>query len=118
MTIEECYNKLKGDYRDAKNRLGSDDLIEKFAMMFPNDGTMSSLRKATAEGNIEEQFKAAHTLKGLAGNLSFSELAKYSSQLTEQLRPLKQPADSNLIAKIEELYKLIIETLEEYKTQK
>ena len=118
MTIKECYNKLKGDYQDAKSRLGSDELIEKFALMFPKDKTMENLRKAVADGNIEEQFKAAHTLKGLAGNLSFSELAKYSTELTELLRPLKQAADPDLVKKIEELYKLIIDSLEEYEKQK
>ena len=117
MTIEECYNQLKGDYSDAKSRLGSDSLIEQFIMMFPRDKTMETLRKAVAEGNIEESFRVAHTLKGLAANLSFTKLAQASSNLTEQLRPLKQKADPEMVAEIEALYKLVMETLESYKNK-
>ena len=65
MTIQECYTKLKGNYEDAVRRLSSDNLIERFMLMFPKDTTMQALRAAVAEGNIEESFRAAHTLKGL-----------------------------------------------------
>lgn len=118
MTIQECYTKLKGNYEDAVRRLSSDNLIERFMLMFPKDTTMQALRAAVAEGNIEESFRAAHTLKGIAANLSFSELAEVSSKLTEQLRPRTNQADGELVSQIEELYELTINTLKEYQASK
>lgn len=118
MTIQECYTKLKGNYEDAVRRLSSDNLIERFMLMFPKDTTMQTLRAAVAEGNIEESFRAAHTLKGIAANLSFSELAEVSSKLTEQLRPRTNQADGELVSQIEELYELTINTLKEYQASK
>ena len=118
MTIQECYTKLKGNYEDAVRRLSSDNLIERFMLMFPKDTTMQALRAAVAEGNIEESFRAAHTLKGIAANLCFSELAEVSSKLTEQLRPRTNQADGELVSQIEELYELTINTLKEYQASK
>ena len=37
-------------------------------------------------GNVEEAFRAAHTIKGMCQNLSFSKLADSSHDITEVLR--------------------------------
>ena len=87
MTLKECYARMNGNYEDAKLRLMMDSMVERFMFKFLEDDTMANLRSAVAEGNIPDSFRAAHTLKGVAANLAFTELQAKASALTEQLRP-------------------------------
>ena len=86
MTLEECYEKLGGDYEDVSGRLPSAKLIEKFMGKFLEDESFSSLCEAFEAQNKDEVFRMAHTLKGVCGNLGFSRLMKSSSILTEAFR--------------------------------
>ena len=112
MTIEEKYICLHGDYIEAKNRLMNDRLVEKFALKFLSDPSMQQLRDAVAAGDNATAFRAVHTLKGVAANLAFTELRMAASELTEQMRNCDKPADAELLMKVEEAYKLVIDTLQ------
>lgn len=114
MTLEECYNKLHGDYQEAQGRLMSDKLINRFILRFPSDPSMDALREMIAAKENASAFRAVHTLKGVAANLAFTELFKNASNLTEQMRDLVSEADPVLYANVEESYKLVIDTLKEY----
>lgn len=74
MTLKECYARMNGSYEDAKLRLMMDSMVERFMFKFLEDDTMENLRSAVAERNIPDSFRAAHTLKGVAANLAFTEL--------------------------------------------
>ena len=87
MTIEECYKQLGGDFAKVKTRLPSVSLITKFITKFLDDSSFSELCRALEEGQREEDFRAAHTLKGVCANLGFDQLRNLSSALTELLRP-------------------------------
>lgn len=112
MTIEEKYICLHGDYEEAKNRLMNDRLVEKFALKFLSDPSMQQLRDAVAAGDNATAFRAVHTLKGVAANLAFTELRMAASELTEQMRNCDKPADAELLMKVEDAYKLVIDTLQ------
>lgn len=86
MTIQECYQKLDGDFDQAEKRLSSEALIMRFLTKFLDDGSFSQLCIAMEEGDRDKAFRAAHTLKGVSGNLSLSRLYLSVSQLTEVLR--------------------------------
>lgn len=118
MTISECYERLHGDYEDAKQRLMNDRLIDKFILKFPQDNSMTILREAVQAGNIEESFRGAHTLKGVSANLAFTELREAASVLTEQLRPLNSVADPTLFKKVEDCYANVIAVLKQYENEK
>lgn len=117
MTLQECYTMLHGNYEDAKSRLAMDRLVEKFILKFPDDTSMDLLKSSVAEGNIQESFRAAHTLKGVAANLAFTELMDRVSELTEQLRPCTAPADQALYEKVVESYDLTIKAIEAYRAE-
>lgn len=117
MTLQECYAMLHGNYEDVKSRLSMDRLIEKFMLKFPDDTSMDLLNRSVASGDIQESFRAAHTLKGVAANLAFTELMERVSELTEQLRPCSAPADDALYQKVKEAYDLTIHAIEAYKSQ-
>ena len=111
MEIAEMYKEVGGDFSDAMVRLGNEERIKKFALMFPRDDSMQNLRKAISDGDIKASFQAVHTLKGVAGNLSFTALYQAASDLTEQLRPLEEPADPALFEKVDEVYTKTIDAL-------
>ena len=91
MTIEQCYQKMGGSYAEVCGRLPSQRLVEKFARKFLDDQSYAELTAAMAAGDHDAAFRAAHTLKGVAANLSFTKLRDSASELTELLRA---PADT------------------------
>ncbi|MDO5545782.1 MAG: Hpt domain-containing protein [Eubacteriales bacterium] len=91
MTIEQCYQELGGSYAEVCGRLPSPRLVEKFARKFLDDPSCAELTAAMAAGDHDAAFRAAHTLKGVAANLSFTRLCASAGALTELLRT---PADT------------------------
>ena len=68
------------------------------------------LLNAVASGDLDEAFKAVHSLKGMAGNLSLTPLFKITSEMTELLR-VKADADYTAMAKaVEEEHKKLLES--------
>lgn len=112
MNLEELYKSLHGDYAEVKARLMSDRLVEKFVLKFPSDSSMQQLRDAIASGDLATAFRAVHTLKGVAANLSFSELRETASALTEQLRRGDGTVDDVLLMKVENAYKLVTDSIQ------
>ena len=86
MTLQECYAALGGDYEEVLSRLRSERLIQKFVLKFLDDGSFDLLTASMAAQNREEAFRAAHTVKGMCQNLSFTALGKSAHDLTEALR--------------------------------
>lgn len=118
MTLKECYDQMNGSYEEAKGRLMMDSMIERFIFKFLDDQTMANLRKAVAEGDIAVSFREAHTLKGVAANLAFTQLQQATSQLTEQLRPQQSTADAALMANVEKAYGIVVDAIHAYGAQK
>lgn len=86
MTLQDCYAALGGDYEDVSTRLRSDRLVKKFLLKYLDDHSFDLLCTAMAEKNYEEAFRAAHTIKGMCQNLSFTKLLDSSSRLSDALR--------------------------------
>lgn len=118
MKLEECYATLRGSYAEAKTRLMSERIMDKFLLRFPMDTTFAQLQEAVNSNNPAEAFKQAHTLKGVAGNLAFTELYLAASELTEQLRDGAAAVDMDLYAKVDASYKLVIDTIKAYESEK
>lgn len=86
MTVEECYNAFGGDYQDAFSRLRSDERLVKYLLKAKDDGSFKLLKEALDARNMEEAFRAAHTIKGVCLNLSITVLGQSSQKITEALR--------------------------------
>lgn len=86
MTLQECYAAMGGNYEEVLGRLRSDRLIQKFVLKFVDDGSYQLLLDSMASQNYEDAFRAAHTIKGVCQNLSFTMLGRSSSALSEALR--------------------------------
>lgn len=75
------------DYRGGVDRFGGNAaMFEKFIFRYLDDDHYHLLVEALEAGNAEEGFRAAHTLKGVVGNLSFSTYFEVLEPLTEALR--------------------------------
>ncbi|MDE6029268.1 MAG: Hpt domain-containing protein [Clostridiales bacterium] len=86
MTVEECYEKMGGDYADVTSRLRTDERIKRFLLKVVDDASFNNLCENIAAHNMEEAFRAAHTLKGVCSNLSLTMLQCSASEITEALR--------------------------------
>ena len=117
MTIQECYQQLGGNFAKVKARLPSDSLITKFITKFLDDGSFSELCRAMQNGQREEAFRAAHTLKGVCANLGFDRLGASASKLTELLRPESNgvPEDAAFIMnEVKHDYELTVSAIRAY----
>ena len=67
---------------------GEPDVLTEVLQMFLDEfpPRMDRLRNAWASKNIEEMYRAAHSLKGSAGNVGAQRLMKVCSQLDEMGR--------------------------------
>ena len=111
MNIRECYDTIGADFEDVLGRLGSESLIQRFALKFIDDGSYNELTEAIAEKNAEKAFRAAHTLKGICLNLGLKNLYTVSSDLTEKLRGRELDGDEALYEKVSEQYKITVNAL-------
>lgn len=105
MTLKECYAAMGGDYDEVIGRLRSERLVQKFVLKFLDDGSYDLLCRALEEGNREEAFRAAHTIKGVCQNLDFTRLYQSSSQLSEALRNGYSPEAPALAEQVTEDYR-------------
>lgn len=108
---------MGGDYEQVEKRLPSAKLIQKFVLKFLDDGSYDELQEAMEKGQRETAFRAAHTLKGVCGNLSFSRLQDSVSKLTEVLREEREDIPAGAVMMMEDVkkdYELTAETIREY----
>lgn len=103
------------DWEDAKERfLGDEELILKFEMKMLKDNSMNELTKALEEKDAGEAFKAAHTLKGVAANLSLKAIEKPVHDITEILRKGELSGTDDEYEKIKEKYDELMAILEKH----
>ena len=75
------------NYAEAMNRFGGNEaLFARLASKFLEDTHFPNLEAALAAGNVEEAHRQAHSLKGVAGNLSFDALYGEMSLMSDALR--------------------------------
>ncbi len=115
MDLRACYDKLEGNYEEVLSRLRTERLVEKFVLKFLNDGSYALLEKSMKEGNHDEAFRAAHTLKGVCQNLSFTRLYDSSSRMTESLRMNDDENTTAIMEEVQRDYNLTIDAISEFK---
>lgn len=113
MTVEHMYEITGSDYNDVVRRLGGEALVRRFVLKFINDPSFAELKSALADGRIDDAFRAAHTLKGVAINLGFTALYKPSAELTEILRSGTFDGTEELFSSVSEEYTSLISAISE-----
>ena len=113
MSLKECYVSLEGDYEDVLGRLRSERLVQKFVLKFLNDGSYDLLCRSLESGEYGEAFRAAHTIKGVCQNLSFTKLYASSNQLTEALRSGWSQEAAGLVEQVKQDYEQTVAAIRE-----
>lgn len=108
MTVQEFYDEVGGDYNDIMSRLRTEDRIKKFAGMFTRDESYNVLVKSIQDGDIEEAFRAAHTMKGMCQNMAFTRLYQSSHEITEILRGKDLEGAQKMLDVVAEDYHIVI----------
>ena len=111
MTIQECYKEMGADYEEVFHRLPRESMVRKFALMFLNDDSYPKLEQSLKEGNVQEAFRAAHTLKGVCQNLGFTNLYQPAYELTEVLRAGTLEGSGEWFARVTEQYKITTDAI-------
>ena len=112
MTVKECYKKMDGDYEKAVRLMGNDERIVKYLRIFKRDTNLFTLCNAIDHHDFITAFNAAHTLKGVALNLTLTSLATSTKELTEMLRIGKPNEDIlPLLQNTKKSYELVLECI-------
>ena len=111
MELEEFYKQVGGNFEDVKRRLLNEESIKKFVLKFLDDNSYANLKEAIAAGNVEEAFRAAHTLKGVCLNLGFDNLYKASSAITEIFRAGELAGAEEAFEEVEKQYNITVNAI-------
>ena len=111
MTVRECYEQMGADFDNVLDRLGNEQMVQRFALKFLNDTSYQTLEETLKEKNVEQAFRTAHTLKGVCLNLGFDNLFTVSSELTERLRAGELDGTEELFEKVKEQYEITVKAI-------
>lgn len=113
MDLKEAIEKLGGSYDDLILRLMTEAMARKFLTKFIDEQSFAELKSKLEANEIEEAFKASHTLKGLCQNLALGNLSRSSSDCCEALRAGNLDNGKVLFAKVQSDYDEAIRVLKE-----
>ena len=100
------------DVEEALGRfMGNEALLERFLRKFPQDENYSRLREAVAAGDREGALRAAHTLKGVCGNLSMTALFSLLARQVELFRAGEWEQACALLEEIAPVYQAVAEAV-------
>ena len=114
MTVKELYEKIHGNYQNALSMMMMDDFIKRMLTKFVQSNPASNLFKAYEDKDYQAVFAAAHSLKGVVGNLALTPLFEIASIITEATRNGATPNIDNEINTLKERYSLIEENFRKF----
>lgn len=91
--------------------MGNEDLYIKYLYRFLEDENYKNLQKALENGKIKDAFFAAHTLKGVCGNLSLNKMESILKIMVEELRQGNLQQAKDKMPELEDAYIQIQEVL-------
>lgn len=112
MNLEQFYNRRDENYQVILGRfMGNEKLLGKFVRNFPDDPTYGLLCDAMKAGNWEQAEMSAHTLKGVAANLSFPKLFESSANLVNTIRCKDLDKADGLFQEVKRTYEEVLQDI-------
>lgn len=100
------------DGEEALGRfMNNEALMMKFLLRFPQDPNFPKLKAAMEAGDPSAAYTAAHSLKGVTGNLSMKSLFTHASSITEDLRRGDLDAARDKLPALESVYEATVRGL-------
>ena len=114
---KEMLKKSNIDVDDAMERfLDNEELYMKFLLKFQEeDENFQKMKEALKEDKGEEDFKLAHTVKGVAGNLSINGLYEVIVPYVEYLRHGDVESAKSHLAELEKVFEDSMEAIRRLK---
>ena len=116
MNVQEFYAAIGGDYKTALARMMNDDFIKRMLGKFQASNSFDALLNAYKGKDAKSLFEAAHSLKGVAGNLALVDLQSKVGVVVEAVRDYEHVNELNLdgeMRALESAYLLVKSKLEE-----
>lgn len=86
-SAQEVFAEYGADYSTTMKRvMNNEAMYVRLLGMLAEDDSIAKLDDALQAGNLQSAFLAAHTLKGVAGNLGLTPLYQALEKLVEPLR--------------------------------
>lgn len=105
MNLQEASKELAINYQEAMTRFGGVEAIyQRFLKKFLNDSTYQELEEAWQKNEYQEIEKKAHTLKGVAGNLSLEKLYTISDSLVQKIRNEQYEETAEIYEELQKCY--------------
>lgn len=92
--------------------MGNEELYIKFLKKFLEDGNCAGLKEAVEQGDRDNAFLSAHTLKGLAANLGLNCILEPLVPIVETLRNGSVDNLADNIKKLDENYLKVTQIIE------
>lgn len=100
------------DYAEAMERFGGNEvLFVRLASKYADDPHFDALEAAMASGDTAAAEREAHSLKGVAGNLSFVSLYDLAARITDALRADDFESARTLMPELRESHEAVVEAL-------
>ena len=101
MKLKEFYREIGSSYADVTARLGNEEFVRYFVLLFKDDKSFEELKESLKKG-----------LAADAANLGFSALYENAAEITEALRGGDLNAAAELFPALEEKYSKVIAAAE------
>ena len=99
--FREIFEVYGADYNSTMARfMGKEAMYLKFQDMLFKDDNLEKLGTALEQQDYEAAFAAAHTLKGVVGNMGLTPLFNAVCAIVESLRKREVPEDYNVLYQI------------------
>lgn len=118
MELKDCYVKFGGDFEGVLGRLRREQTVQKFVFKFLDDKSFQLFETSMDQKDYEEALRAVHTLKGIAQNLSFTQLFESSQKITLALKENDVNTAIEMMPQLSKDYHAIIDVVEAYKKLK
>lgn len=100
------------DYDDAMDRFGGNaELFFCLARKYLDGDNYARLVSAMEMHDFDEAYRQAHSLKGVAGNLSFTKLYNIAAEIASNLREGEYVAAESYLPDAEAAHERIVEAL-------
>ena len=114
MTLQELYLEIEGNYKDMIERFGTEERVSKFVLLFLKDNSYDMFLQAMEEKNVQDAFRAIHTLKGVCLNLGLQGMSQIVNDITELLREGNVEESADRISELKVIYEKHIMAIQNY----
>lgn len=103
------------DYQDAMDRFdGEAELYEDFVFRFLEDDKYGQVVEALEAGDVEAAHRAAHTLKGVVGNLSFTNYFRQIGAMSDSLKNNDLEIAKSFLPGVKDAHNQVMQILQKY----